>query len=367
MSSVEYLREFVNERLSAAAEEIFGVLKEAIDEYEEEIDRQRRLLDIVWKPAIKLHRIELPKQHVCEEEEVLSDQQLCVQERNSSLDQEDPEPPQVKEEQEEPCTSQEGEQLELKQETETFVLTPSDEESDHSEDQTLNCNPDDTFNLPVVRSVVSVPKSDLHHLANISHKTESQDHKQGKTGVLRSTKNAKPKVKKIIYKRNSHTKSQSNPSMSKIHSNTHTDNTFLQCDMCEKAFQYKSHLQRHLIIHTGEKPFTCDICGKIFSLKSSLNVHLGIHTGEKPYSCKICGRDFRFGYAMRVHMRTHTGERPHSCKTCGKSFIRTSQLKAHMRTHTGEKPYSCKICGKDFRYDSGLVVHRRRAHNGQKS
>lgn len=57
MSSVQYLREFVIERLNAAAEEIFGVFETTILEYEEEIDRQRRLLDIVWKPEIKLHRI----------------------------------------------------------------------------------------------------------------------------------------------------------------------------------------------------------------------------------------------------------------------------------------------------------------------
>ena len=89
---------------------------------------------------------ELPQQHVCKEEEVLTDQQLCDQERNSSLDQEDPEPPQIKEEQEELCTSLEGEQLVLKQETETFMLTPT-------------C-PDETPN---------------------SHAAESQDHKGRKT------------------------------------------------------------------------------------------------------------------------------------------------------------------------------------------
>ena len=76
---------------------------------------------------------ELPQQHVCKEEEVLADQQLCNQERNSSLDQEDPEPPEIKEEQEELCTSQEGEQLVVKVETDTVMLTPAYEESDHSE------------------------------------------------------------------------------------------------------------------------------------------------------------------------------------------------------------------------------------------
>merc|ERR1711976_327233 len=136
MSSVESLREFVNERLTAAAEEIFRVFKQTIVEYEEEIDRQRRLLDIVWKPEIKLHVIELPQQYVCKEEEVLADQQLCNQERSSSLDQEEPEPPHVKEEQEElSITQEEEEQLVLKQETDTCMWTPTYEESEQSEDQ----------------------------------------------------------------------------------------------------------------------------------------------------------------------------------------------------------------------------------------
>lgn len=52
MSSFDYLKAFVNERLSAAAEEIFGVLKKTIVDYEEEIDRQRKLLDDFWKPEI---------------------------------------------------------------------------------------------------------------------------------------------------------------------------------------------------------------------------------------------------------------------------------------------------------------------------
>ncbi|XP_074495912.1 uncharacterized protein LOC141770150 [Sebastes fasciatus] len=211
MSSVEYLREFVNERLTAAAEEIFRVFKKTIIEYEEEIDRQRKLLDIVWKPHIKLHRIELPQQHVCKEEEVLADQQLCIQERNSSLDQEDPEPPQIKEEQEELCTSQEGEQLELKQETETFMLTHTDEESDHSEDQTLNLNPDESQSaaeteLPASMCIcvikvesdwenpeVSEPNSDHQLLSHNSHVAESQDQKEGKNGHLGSTSNAETK------------------------------------------------------------------------------------------------------------------------------------------------------------------------------
>lgn len=59
MSPVDHLREFVNERLTAAAEEIFRVFTNTIVEYEAEINRQRRLLDIVWKPALQLSRIRM--------------------------------------------------------------------------------------------------------------------------------------------------------------------------------------------------------------------------------------------------------------------------------------------------------------------
>nr|XP_020495407.2 uncharacterized protein LOC109988305 [Labrus bergylta] len=137
MCSAESLREFVVERLTAAAEDIFVVFKRTIVEYEEEIDRQRRLLDIDLKPQINFHRTDVPQQHVCKEEEVLVDQQLCNQERNSSPDQDEPEPPQIEEEQEEHCSSQEGEQLVLK-ETDTSMLTLTHEERDHSEVQLLN-------------------------------------------------------------------------------------------------------------------------------------------------------------------------------------------------------------------------------------
>ena len=59
MSSAECLRQFVSERLTSAAEEIFRVFIQTVVEYEEEIDRQRRLLDAVLKPEVKLQRISM--------------------------------------------------------------------------------------------------------------------------------------------------------------------------------------------------------------------------------------------------------------------------------------------------------------------
>lgn len=64
--SAEHFREFVNERLAAAAEEIFGAFRRTIVQYEGEIDRQRRMLETFCKPEIRLHRIGVYIQLQCQ-------------------------------------------------------------------------------------------------------------------------------------------------------------------------------------------------------------------------------------------------------------------------------------------------------------
>ncbi|XP_045902460.1 zinc finger protein 233-like [Micropterus dolomieu] len=340
----DFFREFVSERLTAAAEEIFSVFKNTIVEYEEEIDRQRRLLDIIWKPEIKLHRIELPQQHVCKEEEVLADQQLWIQERIPGLDQEDPQPPQVKEEQEELWTSQEGEQLVVKQETDTFMLSPTHEESDHGEAEL---------------------KSDHQLLSHSCHVAESQDQKGGEHEDSGSTSDAEPKQKNQDHNSRSPRNNVHKSTMSEVHHDPHTGKNSFTCDTCGKEFQYKSLFQRHLRIHTGEKPYSCDICGKDFRTNGNLRIHMSTHTSEKPYPCVTCEKVFRSRNHLELHMRTHTGEKPFSCETCRKDFRTSSHLKLHIRTHTGEKPYLCKICGRRF---SAPFQFRRHVtiHTGEK-
>ena len=86
---------------------------------------------------------------------------------------------------------------------------------------------------------------------------------------------------------------------------------------------------------TGKKAFNCSECGKTFRQKCDLTAHMRIHTGEKPFSCSECCKRFHHKRDLTVHMRIHTGEKPFSCSECGKRFTKKSSLTLHMRIHTG--------------------------------
>ncbi|XP_039458095.1 zinc finger protein 525-like [Oreochromis aureus] len=296
---------------------------------------------------------DVPQQPVCKEEEVLIELQLC--------DQEEPEPPQIKEEQEELCSSQEGEQLGLKEETDTFMVTAA-EERDHSE-----------------------PDND-RLITNNSPLAESQDQGRSRSVDPGSTRNP-----------NRSKNAESSP-LSESRSSTGAGTKLLKCDVYEQTFMHESQMTLHNRAHTGEKLHVgnsagkgfnqngavlervrvhagenlCKTCGKMFSCPSALRRHTQIHTDEKPYSCKTCGKNFCRICHLTSHMRTHTGEKPYPCQTCGKRFSRSSSLKEHARLHSGEKPYSCKTCGKSFRHNKSLFSHIRthtveRSHVGNTS
>ncbi|XP_054461513.1 coiled-coil domain-containing protein 89-like isoform X2 [Anoplopoma fimbria] len=160
MSKAQILRSLVNQRLTAAAEEIFELFERTIAEHEEELsrskeenERQRKLLDAVFNPPLRLHKADV-QQLLLVKEEVPPEQR----EWSSSLDQEDREPQHIKEEQEELLTGQEGEQLQGLEEADTkFSFTPVKREVDEEEAQSTQRHQRQTerMELQILRSLVN--------------------------------------------------------------------------------------------------------------------------------------------------------------------------------------------------------------------
>ncbi|XP_034720829.1 gastrula zinc finger protein XlCGF57.1-like isoform X2 [Etheostoma cragini] len=357
MSSVGYLREFINERLTVAAEEIFGVFEKTIVEYEEEIQRQRRLLDVVWKPEKNLQRIDVQQKLVVKE--VTTKQQ----EWSSSLDQEDQEPPHIKEEQEELWISQEAEQCQGLEEADiamfpftTVPLKSVDEDEIHQFSQR------GAGAEPAMNSVL-----DTHFQSHNDDKTGEPSEPREPQSGLNSLTNDKVPVSDLRCSDEAKKSGKRFGTSGRLKKHTRSptvEKPFI-CSVCKKAFKQKGHFQEHVKTHTGEKPFSCPFCKKAFTQSGSLKKHIRIHTGEKPFSCSVCKKAFAVSGNLKKHMRIHTGEKPFSCSICKKAFTESGTLHKHMRIHTGEKPFSCSVCKKAFTGRGNLQSHMR-IHTGEK-
>uniref|UniRef100_A0A672I938 C2H2-type domain-containing protein n=1 Tax=Salarias fasciatus TaxID=181472 RepID=A0A672I938_SALFA len=416
MTSARCFREFVNERLSAAAEEIFRVFEQTVSEYQEEISRQRRLLDSVAQPEIKLQHKGLMHHSVLEnaafsinvishdgltvfvpemqftsfitdgfcmlttlfvmyflfldilqfsvhdEEAPVDEQNLCDQDGMSALDLNNLEVTQIKEE-EELWTSLKEEQNILSQETYLSKLNPTGEGRNHSEGLPLlleNHGSDEDVSQSNVSVVVIKSESDQEDLVSPLQNSHRDLNQEG----LSPDHTTDKKLLKCSFC----PKKVSDFMKLKIHIRTHTGEKQFQCDTCGKSFSKMPLLKKHMITHSGLKPFICGVCGKKFNFSSNRDTHMKTHSTEKPHTCDICGKAFRRSADLKRHSRSHTGEKPYSCSFCGQVFPYHTSLKNHLRRHTGEnmeKPHTCDICGKAFSRSADLKRHSR-SHTGEK-
>ncbi|XP_029974676.1 zinc finger protein 316-like [Salarias fasciatus] len=297
MSPVQDFRDFITQRLTAAAAEIFTVFEQTVAQYEEELERQRRLLQVGWRPGIKLHRIENADQPVCEEDE-LWDQEEAVQLKEEEEDEEeveaevridcdDREPPWIKEEAEAP-----------------EIAADLEERRGAREDRQLAEGFTEEFML----------QGPLGGGASGS----SGDLEPGQSRLGTDTDGPAPS--RILRRLNV------------------DDDDRLEFVIIGDELALVSQLQDERRGVAAEKPFLCKTCGKRFRLQRSLCLHTRTHTGERPHCCEVCGKRFRQPSHLLVHRRIHTGEKPYSCKTCGQTFRQYGNLFTHSKRHARAAP-----------------------------
>lgn len=348
MSKRQTLRGLVNERLTAAAEEIFALFEGTIAEYEvelcrsnEEIQRKQRLLDSVLNPKVLLHRGHGLDHEITETPQIKEEpgEQSLLRREEEQL----PEPvPEILF-----CVKTETsvpQQTELRVKTQTEDISPEfllkTEENTQRSSDTGNgeqWGPPLSFSAAQMEVTANVDEYSLNNIRDTAQKASL-------SSKYMSTQGTSDTVNRPTF----------------------TSERLYLCSVCQKSFGSKADLQRHDRVHTGERPFSCPTCDKTFKDKSHLTMHIRRHTGEKPYSCPICKKAFVNQSELNVHNKSHTGEKPFSCSICKKHFVYKSYLKIHtMRVHTGERPFTCSICQKTFRHRSGYNMHME-GHRGEK-
>ncbi|XP_041710243.1 zinc finger protein 32 [Coregonus clupeaformis] len=385
MSQLQLLRVFLNERLMAAAVEIFGAVEKTVVEYQEENDRLRRLLRIT--PEIKLCRKDsLQLSLAVSEEEVPFEQQHCEQEWSHSLGQEDLEPTQIKEKNEELRSSQEEEQLQgLEPDIIEFKFTPSCVKSERDQEDplwSLTLSQTQTVENRESDSKLVDPKpfGTVTHLKGYDILCDPPDNQNivySHSSALSSNPVELDSSSPLDLNppMGEHCSKPSTTSIKTHHCGdcgkmfpltadlqrhvTLAKKRLSECHFCKKQYNSTCKLKTHVRLYHGGKPCTCPFCGKTFKQKGNLSMHMRIHTGEKPFSCGYCEKSFNHKGDLRRHILTHTGEKPFSCNFCCKSFNQKGDLRRHILTHTGEKPFSCGDCGKGFIRKEHLTAHIR--------
>ncbi|XP_078112071.1 uncharacterized protein LOC144521385 [Sander vitreus] len=427
MCKVQMLRALVEQRLTAAAEEIFGLFERTIAEYEEELcrskeenERQRELLDAVFNPQLRFHRADVQQLPVVKEE-VPPEQQEC----SSSVYQQEPEaPPHIKEEQKELWSSQEGEQLQGLEEADItkFPFTPVSVRSQDDEEEAQS--------------------SQLHQRQTQHMETEADGEDCGRPEPARNS-HPHPLLQPETEDQNGDSSDpetddsadwkETREPQSALNSLKHDlrHKKIFSCSECGRRFGTRGHLYDHMRIHPEEKKYSCSVCNKRFIWRQQVRTHKCVNLqssqlhqsqteenreAEPPASRETqhmeteadgedCGgpepaRNSHPHPLLQPETEDQTGDSSEpetgdsadwketrepqsalnslkhdlrrkktylkfSCSECGRRFNRESHLKRHMRTHTGEKPFSCSECGKRFRFKSDLKKHMR-THTGEK-
>ncbi|XP_054655521.1 zinc finger protein 572-like [Dunckerocampus dactyliophorus] len=347
MSPPLLFRAFINERLAAAAEEIFEFFERIVVKYEEEASSSQReikrlrgvLLDFVshqktdFLPSAAHKEEHPPLQHLCQRESSVTVSRTEVESR------------QVK--QENQALWEEGNQVQ----EDSYITYVPHSSAWEQDDNKVSLQMDFLESrgvetaplLPPVRTLEASPLQDGQE--NQPQKTSTEQTFTDSSHFNLVTQDYRCHLCDKSFSFNHHLVNHA----LRIHWKD------VCCAVCGESLESPIRLSEHLQSHRGSK--TCPTCGKQCGSVSALAEHMTSHTGEKPHRCHMCGKECSRKGDLKIHMRIHTGEKPYCCSHCGKRFTHSGHLRKHLRSHTGERPHTCGVCGRGFLQSTHLKHH----------
>lgn len=147
----------------------------------------------------------------------------------------------------------------------------------------------------------------------------------------------------------------------KVHNGLQNRNrrSFTDCVICEKKFDTRSDLKRHIKTHGPNATFPCRACNIEFETLKQLHVHRRKHVKSycERVQCGVCNVELQ-SVCLAQHMLRHaveSGEAPSfSCDICGKICSSQVYLKYHKQSHM--EPVPCPECNKLIK-PAGLQKH----------
>ena len=106
-----------------------------------------------------------------------------------------------------------------------------------------------------------------------------------------------------------------------------------QCTRCDKQYDHRGSLLRHMQSHTGRFNFYCDKCKKGINDSRDYKLHMEKHAGIQ-YKCEYCPKSFTLSRTRDYHMSEHSGEWRMLCDVCNKGFNKKPNYHKHMKIHS---------------------------------
>ena len=149
------------------------------------------------------------------------------------------------------------------------------------------------------------------------------------------------------------------------------------CKYCPKAFKIedKADFKKHHIDnkHIPENKIAqCDTCGQCFYTKYKLDQHVkNIHQKlDGNFNCTTCGKSYHTNQNLKTHKKNQCGkaiaknsEKNVKCDKCDAHFSGKSDLKRHFtQVHMAKNNFKCQFCNKSFSNARKFKNHKNKEH-----